>query len=66
MLIVELFRDWKMESGGKWRAEYLNKKLLNNKEEVAYKNILTCALIIDLGKYLDKVKYKPYNTIKRL
>ena len=39
------------------------------KENVAYMNLLrrtSTVLIIDLGRYLDKGKYKWFNTIKIL
>jgi hypothetical protein len=39
------------------------------KDKVAYRKIMGCAnkvLIIDLGRYLDKGKYKWFNKIKGL
>jgi hypothetical protein len=47
----------------------LNKYLLNKDEEVPYNKVLICtnkALIIDLGRYLDKVKYEWFSKIKYL
>jgi hypothetical protein len=51
----------------KWRMEVLSKKWLSMKEEVAYKKMLICinkSLIVDVGRYLEKVMYNWLNKIK--
>jgi hypothetical protein len=51
--------------------EYRHELKLNKKKEVACNKMLTCrptnkALLVELGRYLDKVKYKWVNKIKYL
>ena len=47
-----------------WRMKFLNDKFLSVNKEVAYKKILRCTnkdKIRNLGRYLDKSKYKRFN-----
>jgi len=52
---------------GKWRMQFLHIKWLHMNKEVAYKEMLRCtskALVIDIGRHLDKVKYKCLKRVK--
>ena len=47
-----------------WRMKYLNGKWLGMNREVAYRKVLNCTnrgQIRNLGRYLDRIKYKEFN-----